>query len=606
MRLKEVTIKNFRGYRSETRLPIDPNVTGITGRNDAGKSSILEALDIFFEGGEVVLDKDDFNVNEIDGMIEIRCIFDSLPPEIVLDESNKTTLRTEHLLNGAGELEILKRYKRSALKDPAIFLIADHPTVTGFDDLHTLKITDLKKRARENGVVDNEVADARASASWRLAIWSKAPNLQKQPRELEISKFAGDSKTIQDKLFKQLPLFALFKSDRESKDNDPQAKNPLQEAVKQAQAELKAEIEAIQAEIQNRVLERAQKTLEKLKEMDPSLASQLVPRFKKTPTWTFEFALDGEDGIPINKRGSGVRRLILLNFFRAESERKVADKNAPSVIYAFEEPETSQHPSNQEMLVRALVQVGAKDNCQVIVTTHVPALAGLLPVSGLRLAEKTPSGIKIDHGSDSVIERIAQSLGVLIDPRASRAKALVLVEGPSDVVFLRHTAEQLKAGGYLPATLEERGIFPVSIGGCNLLKHWIAKRIADQFNIPWALFLDSDLGTPESGANLSQIKVHKQSGKKAHVTRKREPENYILLEVVTPHVTGSAQVTWTDTSDAKKDIAEATSKSKGEVLEFFWTQMNTEQIRRVEKYVDVNGQERFELTEILSDFLMLV
>ena len=116
--------------------------------------------------------------------------------------------------------------------------------------------------------------------------------------------------------------------------------------------------------------------------MDTSLASQLLPRFKKTPTWTFEFALDGEDGIPINKRGSGVRRLILLNFFRAESERKVANKNAPSVIYAFEEPETSQHPSNQEMLIRALVEVGAKGNCQVLVTTHVPALAGLLPVSG--------------------------------------------------------------------------------------------------------------------------------------------------------------------------------------------------------------------------------
>jgi hypothetical protein len=50
----------------------------------------------------------------------------------------------------------------------------------------------------------------------------------------------------------------------------------------------------------------------------------------------------------------------------------------------------------------------------------------------------------------------------------------------------------------------------------------------------------------------------------------------------------------------------ATSKSQGEVLEFFWTQMNTEQIRRAEKYLDANGQERFEFTEILIDFLTLV
>ncbi|MHB8392242.1 MAG: AAA family ATPase [Acidobacteriaceae bacterium] len=31
--------------------------------------------------------------------------------------------------------------------------------------------------------------------------------------------------------------------------------------------------------------------------------------------------LTGDDQIPINKRGSGVRRLVLLSFFRAEAER---------------------------------------------------------------------------------------------------------------------------------------------------------------------------------------------------------------------------------------------------------------------------------------------
>ncbi len=580
MRLKEVGIKNFRGYRNETRILIDANVTGITGKNDVGKSSILEVLDIFFEGGEVTIDKDDFNVAEPEGSVEIRCVFDNLPAEILLDESNRTTLAGERLLNNAGELEILKRYKRSS-KDPAIFIVASHPSAASFDDLHTLKITDLRKRAEELGVSAGDVADARKSALWRAAIWAKSANLNVTQRELEISKFVTDSKTIQDKIFKQLPLFALFKSDRESKDNDPQAKTPLQAAVTQAKEELKVEIERIEEEIKRRVLERATKTLEKLKDMDATLASQLLPRFKKAPTWTFDFTLEGEDNIPINKRGSGVRRLILLNFFRAEAERKVADKNAPSVIYAFEEPETSQHPSNQEMLVRALVKVGNRDNCQVLVTTHVPALAGLLPVTGLRLIEKDAGCLAVHFGNDAVIEKIAQSLGVLIDPRASRAKALVLVEGPSDIVFLRHTAEQLKAGGHIPATLEERAILPVSIGGCGLLKHWITKRIADQFNIPWALLLDSDLGTPEHGQNLTQVQAVRRSGKKAHVTRKREPENYILPEVVAPHIRGGVAVVLPDTCDAKREI-----------------------VRRAEKYND-GANDHYEFTELLADFLTL-
>lgn len=48
MRLTELKLANFRGYRAETLVPIDP-LTVFIGRNDAGKSSILDALNIFFQ-----------------------------------------------------------------------------------------------------------------------------------------------------------------------------------------------------------------------------------------------------------------------------------------------------------------------------------------------------------------------------------------------------------------------------------------------------------------------------------------------------------------------------------------------------------------------------
>jgi predicted ATP-dependent endonuclease of OLD family len=605
MKLKEIGIKNFRGYKADKRVPVDTNITGITGKNDVGKSSILEALDIFFSSGETTIDRDDFNVSEPDGSVEIRCIFDRLPAEIVIDEANKTSLADEHLLNANGDLEILKRYKRSS-KEPSVYIVAAHPSKEGAHDLHTLKITDLKKRAKDLGVNDEEVADARMSASWRSAIWAKVGDLAKQERELEIGKFATDSKAIQDKLFRQLPLFALFKSDRESKDNDPQAKNPIQNAVTQAKEELRAEIETIQNEIQKRVLDRALHTLEKLKEMDPALASQLQPRFRKPPTWTFDFSLDGEDDIPINKRGSGVRRLVLLNFFRAEAERKVEDSKAPSVIYAFEEPETSQHPSNQEMLVRSLIQVGQRDNCQVLVTTHVPALASLLPIDGLRFIEKKEGQPEIRFGSDDVLSDIADSLGVHPDPTASSAKGLLLVEGAGDVVFVRHAALKLRECGHIPLTPEEKGILPVIIGGCGNLKHWRTKRLADQFGIPWATLIDSDLGTPEEKKNRDAVAELQGLGKKAYITKKREPENYILPEVVMPFVKVGGPVAYTDTCDAKRIIGVATVKRQEDVLEHFWQLMTAEQIRRSERYIDDQGAERFELTELLSDLLTLV
>lgn len=47
MRLKSFSLKNFRGYRNEVRINMS-DLTVFVGRNDIGKSTILEALDIFF------------------------------------------------------------------------------------------------------------------------------------------------------------------------------------------------------------------------------------------------------------------------------------------------------------------------------------------------------------------------------------------------------------------------------------------------------------------------------------------------------------------------------------------------------------------------------
>ena len=47
MRLEEVKIKNFRCYSEEITIPFD-DMTTVIGQNDAGKSTVLEALEIFF------------------------------------------------------------------------------------------------------------------------------------------------------------------------------------------------------------------------------------------------------------------------------------------------------------------------------------------------------------------------------------------------------------------------------------------------------------------------------------------------------------------------------------------------------------------------------
>lgn len=84
MKLRTVILRNFRGYRDEVRIPID-NLTAFVGKNDVGKSTILEALDIFFGGGVVRLDPLDRYVlgQPNDFKVIVGCEFDDLPPSLV-------------------------------------------------------------------------------------------------------------------------------------------------------------------------------------------------------------------------------------------------------------------------------------------------------------------------------------------------------------------------------------------------------------------------------------------------------------------------------------------------------------------------------------------
>ena len=65
MKIKSMKVKNFRGYSDETIVNFD-DLTVIVGKNDVGKSTILEALDIFFNDGKgvVKIDKTDVNIDD--------------------------------------------------------------------------------------------------------------------------------------------------------------------------------------------------------------------------------------------------------------------------------------------------------------------------------------------------------------------------------------------------------------------------------------------------------------------------------------------------------------------------------------------------------------
>ena len=607
MRLKSVKLTCFRGYRDTTVIPISDAITGIVGRNDHGKSTILEALAIFFEVDGCKADKNDmncFSLRKGADQFEIACVFDELPEALVLDENAKTSLSQEFLLNAEGALEIVKTFKANTGKVERTMIRCQHPADQVLSTLLSLKIADLKKLGEQRGVAE-AVTDKRVASLWRQALRNNAGELVCEETLLDVEKaLSTESKSIWGKIQEQLPTFALFKADRESCDGDAEAKNPLQQAVKDAQAALQGEINALEQQIEASVLDVANRTLDKLREMAPELASELTPRFKEKPKWTFSFTLDGENGIPINKRGSGVRRLILLNFFRAEAER-IAEGSQRNVIYAIEEPETSQHPNYQMMLMRALLTLANQPNRQIIITTHVPALAGLMPKESIRYVTKDEGGSPLVKMPDrDVLREAAESLGVLPETGMERAKGVVLVEGKSDVTFLRHIASTLKDAGHLKSNLEDVGIVPILIGGCGSVKHWVTLNLANDLGLPWCVFLDSDVGGDP--AQVKSIKKRQQEveaqGRAFYSTRKREIENYLCPDLIS--AAAGECVAFTGTCDAKKIIGKAVGMKPDDVIDKFWPHMTAEQILHCSMYQD-SGTEKSELKELLSRLMTL-
>ena len=551
MKLAAVILENFRGYCQPTRVEIDEDLTAFIGKNDAGKSTILEALDIFFNDGKP--EHGDACVHGSATDIRIGCVFTELPTTLILDSAASTSLAAEHLLNEDGELEIIKVWDSSA-KTPkeAVFAASWHPTHPDAADLLSLKNTELKTRIKKLGISDSAV-NLSINGSMRQAIRGACNPLASARTLIPLDK--EDAKKVWELIKPQLPMYALFRSDRASQDGDKEVQNPLGFAIAQALKELEPELQKIEDAVRARAEDVANRTLAKLNEMDSRLASELKPFFKTDPKWdVFKFGLAGDNGIPINKRGSGVRRLILLNFFRAEAERRRTEKGALSVIYAIEEPETSQHPDNQRLLVRALKELAIDENTQVLVTSHTPGLAGLLPSDSLRCVRKQEDGTaSVSECDDDELAAIANELGVLPD---QRVKALVFVEGSNDIEFLERVSAVLKpsVANVVDFTTDNR-VALVPLGGGSL-KHWVAKRYLSKLDIPEVHLYDRDDDVPPKYQPECDAVNARTDGSWAAITAKRELENYLHADAITEGMDGIA-ITFTDTCDVPLKVAEA-------------------------------------------------
>lgn len=516
MKLRKLKLVNFRGYQNSFFDISKLNV--IIGKNDAGKSTIIDALDIFFNDASI--DINDLNVRvpaDEPKFMEISCCFEVDPREMItLDSSENTAtcLEDEYLLNRDGLLEISKTYDCSNGKvgKPNARIIARHPT--NFDKaLITLKLKDLQKIASDNNITPT---NNKTKKEIRRAIFEQTDGLVFDDGFIiETSTKDTDIIELFQKFKDDFPLYMPFRSDRTNTDKDKEVNDTTKAITKAVVAGMESEFLEIKNNIKQKIQELASNTLQKLTMFDANIANVLQTEIEsKTLDSLFSFTFSCDDGISFNKRGSGVKRLMLLSFFLADAERrKFANKG---IIYAIEEPETSQHPDFQIMLINAFKQLSKAEDRQIILTTHTPEIVKMVDKGDLLFVKKSDSNSIIVQQNDSInLKEVADSLGIL--PFVSY-KGVIFVEGVTDVTFLKNLNALPELSGLFDLT--QLTIIPLQ--GSGNVDTWIRNDYLQNSNVRCLYLKDRD--------DNEQVAIEQPNN--VIRTEKREIENYIPYHVV--------------------------------------------------------------------------
>lgn len=541
MILKQVTIRNYRCYGADTTIYIG-DLTCIIGKNDVGKSTVMEALDTFFND---VITKADLSATAPinDQKVEITCVFNDLPQSLILDSSALCNLDEEGLLNVKKELEIKRIWDFSGkTASKATFLHCNYYDAPEAEGLLSMKKDSLKAFMRDNGIALLPEGRNTINRDMRQAIRSHYQMISRSEKYIKVDGNLGSEdniKNIWKVISSQLPIYALFKMDRLLSDKDGNVQDPMKLAIEQALKvdEIQQKLRDVEDYVRQHTTQIADATIQKLANFDSKLAERLQASFTKECKWgsVFDIALLNENNIPLNKRGSGIRRLVLLSFFQAQAEAKKDEKGSPAIIYAIEEPETSQHPEHQIEIIHSLVSLAEKSETQVIFTTHSANLVCEIPIASIRyidndpiLSVKTPV---LGDGTmdDGLLTLIIKKLGILPSP-TDKVKVLLYVEGNNDVTALKGYSKLLFENGVIEEDIMSSNKVGIVISGGSSLRFYIDNKYFDGFGKPAVHIYDND--KQEYIDLVAKINAEGNPTKKAFNTSMFEMENFLYKEAI--------------------------------------------------------------------------
>lgn len=474
MKIDNFEVSNFKSIRDSGQLEIG-KFSIFIGKNDVGKSSFLEALEIFLSEGKP--EDAHFHKGE-EEEICMKAKLVNVPEEITENLSNRHS-------PSSGEIVVRRDFERRDGKTPS-----DKTFVNG---------EKLKK-----GSITLE-DDRKTGAQSRKFIWKHMPEPIFIPSERNV---AEETKLKRGTLLNDI-LYPILKKGRlEELDSIGEAEETMEEALSETSDSI------------------AENITERMKEYMPDLEETEIQTSSLKLEKAFNTSILLKDrytphSVEVSERGSGIGDLLILSLMQTYVDHQVGS----GYCLLFEEPGGSLHPGAERKMFEALKKI-SEEGGQVLITSHSQVF--------IDKTEKAKIfSVKREDG-ESRFERKEEDLFGLIDEIGARKSDLLLTdfviytEGPSDASILGEIANR---------TIENWGEYNVVIqplGGSGNIEHCEPKDLK-RINNGLAILLDShrrgEEDEPCSSASSFKEKCD-EIGTFCHILERHSIENYFSEEIV--------------------------------------------------------------------------
>lgn len=246
------------------------------------------------------------------------------------------------------------------------------------------------------------------------------------------------------------------------------------------------------------------------------------------------------------------------------------------------------------MLAEAFIKLAARDNVQVILTTHVPNFAGLMPAESIRFIdciweEKIIRDANLD---ESVLSDVSNTLGMIPSPiDVEKVKVAIVVEGPTDISALKCFSRIVSERNPEIVDLNNNESVVFIISGGSTLKYWVTNQYLKVLGVPEIHLVDRDDKEPPQYQKYCDVINARGDGSKAFMTRKREIENYIHPKHIKEHFGMEEDFEIDDFEDVPEIIKQFNgmkhATSKGILNSLVIEKMTYEELKKMDSYNEI-------------------